>query len=258
MYAGRKVEEAPVERDLRPPAASLYAGAARLGAEARFVAGRWRAHASWRRSPAWCRACGRRSSAARSPAAARWRPSCARAWRRRSRTKAPGHLVACHYAESRTGKASIPPRHRRRRRMTAERLLEVNGLKKHFPIHGGVLRLETAQGLRGGWRVVRTSTAARRCRWWANRAAASRPSARRSCGCIRSPPARCMLAGERIDNLPAGAAAADAPARAGGVPGPVLLAQSAHAGARHPGRADLINFGIVHGSRETDRARRAS
>ena len=43
MYAGRKVEEAPVERDLRPPAASLHARAAGLGAEARLVAGRRRA-----------------------------------------------------------------------------------------------------------------------------------------------------------------------------------------------------------------------
>ena len=44
MYAGRKVEEAPVDGDLRPSAASLYARAARFGAEARFVAGGWRAH----------------------------------------------------------------------------------------------------------------------------------------------------------------------------------------------------------------------
>ena len=46
------------------------------------------------------------------------------------------------------------------------------------------------------------------------------------------------LDGERIDNLPAAQAAAAAPARAGGVPGPVLQPQSAHEGARHPGRAD--------------------
>ena len=38
--------------------------------------------------------------------------------------------------------------------------------------------------------------------------------------------------------MPAAQAAADAPARAGGVPGPVLQPQPAHEGARHPGRAD--------------------
>ena len=38
MYAGRKVEEGAGRGDLRPSAASLYARAARLGAEARFVA----------------------------------------------------------------------------------------------------------------------------------------------------------------------------------------------------------------------------
>src|SRR5215470_15760572 len=46
--------------------------------------------ASWRRSRGWCRVCGRRSSAARSPAVARWRRNSARAWRRRSRARRRG------------------------------------------------------------------------------------------------------------------------------------------------------------------------
>ena len=72
MYAGRKVEEAPVSEIFARPLHPYTRGLARRGAETRLVAGRRRAHASWRRSPAWCRACASRSWAARSPGAARW------------------------------------------------------------------------------------------------------------------------------------------------------------------------------------------
>ncbi len=44
MYAGRKVEEGPGRGDLRPSAASLYAGSAWFGAEAWFVAVGGRPH----------------------------------------------------------------------------------------------------------------------------------------------------------------------------------------------------------------------
>ncbi len=44
MYAGRKVEEAPVERNLRPPDAPLHPRPARCGAQAWIVAGRRRPH----------------------------------------------------------------------------------------------------------------------------------------------------------------------------------------------------------------------
>ena len=100
MYAGRKVEEGPVEEIFARPLHPYTRGLLGFGAEAGFVAGGWRARPSWRRSPAWCRACARRSSAARLPAAARWRPNCAAASRRRSRPRRRSHLVACHYAES--------------------------------------------------------------------------------------------------------------------------------------------------------------
>ena len=54
MYAGRVVEEASVERSVRPAAASLHAGADPLDPAHRHDgAGRRR---GWRRSPAWCRA----------------------------------------------------------------------------------------------------------------------------------------------------------------------------------------------------------
>ncbi len=101
MYAGRKVEEAHGGGDLRPPAASVHARAAR---------GRCR---SWVRR--WCM--GRASKLAEIPGLV---PSlrqrivgcpfagrCPMATELCSRvapaieTKAPGHLVACHYAERR-------------------------------------------------------------------------------------------------------------------------------------------------------------
>ena len=81
------------------------------------------------------------------------------------------------------------------------------------------------------------SRAARPCRWSASPAAASRRSAAPSCGCSTSPPARwCWMASASTICRPR--AAQHAPPRAGGVPGSVLQPQSAHARARHPGRAD--------------------
>ncbi len=55
MYAGRKVEEAPVARAVPLAAASLHAGPARRGAEARLLADRRRRRGS-PRSRASCRA----------------------------------------------------------------------------------------------------------------------------------------------------------------------------------------------------------
>ena len=55
MYAGRKVEEAPVRAALPLPAPSLHARPVRRGAEARLLAERRRRPGS-RRSRAWCRA----------------------------------------------------------------------------------------------------------------------------------------------------------------------------------------------------------
>ena len=77
-------------------------------------------------------------------------------------------------------------------RMIAERpLLEVNGLKKHFPIFGGILGLEVAKvyAVDGvSFSIARGETLS----LVGSQAAASRPSGRRSCGCIRSPTARCI------------------------------------------------------------------
>ena len=225
MYAGRKVEEAPVEEIFARPLHPYTRGLLGCGAEARFLADRWRA-----------RQAGGDSRPGAEPAAAivgcpfagrcPMATELCRASRRRSRPRRPTTWSACHYAETPDG------RHDRRTPVArGQRPQEA------LPDPRRLARPETAKVYAVDGVTFSTSTAARRCRWWANRAAASPPSARRSCGCIRSPTARSVLDGERIDNLPAGTAAAAAAARAGGVPGPVLLAQSAHAGARHPGRA---------------------
>ena len=83
MYAGRKVEEAPSAQLYRTPAPPLHAGPVRRGAQARLVAER---HADQARRDsgrgAEPQAAHRR--AACSPAAARWRPTCAGRWHRRS------------------------------------------------------------------------------------------------------------------------------------------------------------------------------
>ena len=86
-------------RDLRPSAASLHARAAGLGAEAGLVAAATAGAASWRKSPAWCRACAQRivgcPFAGRCPMATELCREVAPAFE----AKAPGHAAACHYAE---------------------------------------------------------------------------------------------------------------------------------------------------------------
>ena len=115
MYAGRKVEEASVDGDLRPSAASLHARAARLGAEARVVAGRRRARqAGGDRRP------GAEPAASRSSAVA-FAGRCPMATElcraRRAGDRSQGGrtiLVACHYAERADG-GSADARMTRRR-----------------------------------------------------------------------------------------------------------------------------------------------
>ena len=82
------------------------------------------------------------------------------------------------------------------------------------------------------------SSAARRWRSSANPAAASRRSAAAILRLFDITAGQVVLDGQRIDDLSPGALRPHAPARAGGVPGSVLQPQPAHARARYPGRAD--------------------
>ena len=123
MYAGRKVEEAPVADAVSRPAASLYAGPARRGAEARFLAHR-------------------RRNQARRDSGHRAQPQAAH---RRLRVCRP--LPARHRAVPASGagaraQSARPPRGLPLCRggygggMSA--LLEVNDLKKHFSLGRGL------------------------------------------------------------------------------------------------------------------------
>ncbi len=69
--------------------------------------------------------------------------------------------------------------------MTADRRCSRSrACKKHFPLAGAGSRPRRPAGLRGRRRQLLRSPRARRSAWSANPAAASRPSASRSCGCI--------------------------------------------------------------------------
>ena len=225
MYAGRKVEEAPVAQLFRTPAAPLHARPARRGAEARLVAERRRRRRlaeipgvvpSLKQRIDGCVFAGRCAQAT----------DLCRQAAPALETKAPGHLRRLPLrAEGGAGRMSAP-------------LLEVNDLKKHFRIHARLARHRRGHGLCRRRRVVHASTRARRWRWSASPAAASRRSASCILRLFDITAGQVVLDGQRIDDLSAGALRPLRRAHAGGVPGPVLQPQPAHAGARHPGRAD--------------------
>ena len=104
MYAGKVIEEAPVERAVRQSAPSLHAGPDPLDPAHRY-ARRPRRRGS-RRSPAWCRACSSRRPAAalRRAAATRWR-SAARRCRRCARSAAATRSPACWSSRAGDGRA---------------------------------------------------------------------------------------------------------------------------------------------------------
>ena len=98
MYLGKIVEIGSSDDALRLPPPPLHRRAARGGAARRPVAPR---RAAADRSAATCRAPPTRRRRAASTRAARRRSRCARNRSRRSRTRAPARVVACHYPLSR-------------------------------------------------------------------------------------------------------------------------------------------------------------
>ena len=96
MYAGRKVEEAPVAELFRSPAPSLHAGPARRGAEARLLADGHGAAARRNPGPGAEPEAAHRGLRVRQPLCAGDRS--VPAGRARSRREGTRHIAACHYA----------------------------------------------------------------------------------------------------------------------------------------------------------------
>ena len=84
-------------------------------------------------------------------------------------------------------------------------LLEVNDLKKHFPIRGGLLRRRRPATSTPSTASPSTSRRARRWRWSANRAAASPRSGAAILRLFDITAGQVVLDGQRIDDLSAGA-----------------------------------------------------
>ena len=175
MYAGRKVEEAPVGELFRTPRHPYTQGL--LGAVPKLGSSLTGTETRLAEIPGLVPSLKHRivGCVFASRCAARHGPvpRC----RARRLSEGAGHIAACHYAPARG-----------RRRMSAA-LLEVNDLKKHFPVRRRLSR-RAPRGLCGRRRVVpdrarRDALAGRR-----SPAAASRRSAAPSCGCSTSPPAR--------------------------------------------------------------------
>ena len=173
MYAGRKVEEGAGARYLRPPAASLHARPARRGAEARLVAAR-RTGArklteipglvpSLREPIVGC------AFAGRCPLATELcRRTSRRRWRRRRPAISRLPLRGTRDCWADDAGSSGP-------------LLEVDELKKHFPLHGGLLGARTARGPCGRRRHLRHRARRDAVAGGRDAVAASPPWARRSC-----------------------------------------------------------------------------
>ena len=110
-------------------------------------------------------------------------------------------------------------------------------LKKHFPIHGGLLGRRPAVYAVDGvtFHIGRGETLS-----LVGESGCGKSTVGKTILRLLTPTEGEVVPGRRTHRQPAGGAtAADAPTHAGGVPGPVLQPQSAHEGARYHCRADL-------------------
>ena len=194
MYAGRKVEEAPVADLFRAPRASLHAGPARRRAQARLVARR-RSRArrrNWPRFRAGCRASSSASSGCVFAEPLRARPpNLPAASRRRSKKRQRGHFAACHYAAPGSGGRMSAP------------LLEVNDLKKHFPVRGGSVT-RAARRLCGRRRVASISTKGETLALVGESGCGKSTVGRAVLRLFDITAGQVVLDGRRIDDMPAG------------------------------------------------------
>ncbi len=129
----------------------------------------------------------------------------------------------------------------------------MNGLKKHFPIHGGLFGRETARvyAVDGvTFSIQRGETLSLVGESGCGKSTVGKAILR----LFKLTDGEVYLDGERIDNMRAARLRADAQAGAGGVPGPVQQPQPAHEGARHPGRtADQFRHGAAAATDLTDK-----
>ena len=112
MYAGRKVEEAPVRRAVplaaHPYTQGLLGAVPKLGSSLTGAA-----TAAGRNSRPGAEPASSASRAASLPGAVRWRPISAAQVAPALEEKAPGHVAACHYAPQGGGRAHERPAARR-------------------------------------------------------------------------------------------------------------------------------------------------
>ena len=223
-YADRVVRHVwrPDRRDRRRRAsstrsrASLYARPDGLDAAAR----------SAHRARAWCRSRASRPisrncrRAAPSPRAAAMPSTAAGVERAGAGQERPANISqrACFHDRARAPDAALPE----------VDVLDGQDLKVHFPVDGRLRRAQAGRHGEGGRRrVVQRHAAARRWAWSARvglRQVDHRASP--SCACSTSPRARSSFEGEDITGYDRAAHAADPPAHADGLPGPVRLART--------------------------------
>ena len=234
MYSGRIVERAPVAAPVRPTRSirtpigllgSIPQPAPGAGAAARHR--RPGAHAA----DAACRAAASRR-AARSPsrsAAARSR----RCWPwARATTPPAGARRWTPLLELPVGRRGRWRHERRRRRCCAPRTW--SSISRSA---SGLFGRADRRGARGGRRELRARAPARRWRWSANRAAASRRVGRLVLRLLEPTSGKVWFDGEDLMALSPPELRAQAARAADDLPGPVLVAQSAHDGGADAGRA---------------------
>ena len=169
MYAGKVVEEAPVERAVRQSAPPLYAGPDPLDPAHRHGA----RHSKTRLEAI----AGVVPSLLDPPPGCRFAPRCRYAMPACTR----GDAAAARDRRPATRSPACCAGPSDRRAMT-EPLLRVKDLVKNFAVKGGLLRARGRQVHAVDQRQLRHRAPARRWAWSANPAAASRPPAAASCG----------------------------------------------------------------------------
>ena len=243
MYAGQIIEVAPADEFFAAPQAPVRARAA-----ARVARRRPARRSRWRRSPAPCRRCRRASPAAASRRAARSAMAHCRSRRRRELIDS-GALppVRCLLYDARARRARRVDRRRRRRDARGRALPAGRGsagggrcwrcgsCSVAFPIRTGCCSAARATSTPSTACRFEIARGPARWRWSASRAAARRPPARPSCNCCaarRDIDGAALLEGRNLFELQGDELLRRAARHPDHLPGPVRVAQPAHARLR--------------------------